>query len=698
MRGVWPHVRPGAPRPDHRDRAFHAEQRPAPRAMAMRIGYHAAMGSPVRLALALTGFALACTPAPPPPAATAPKPKAAPPAPSATATAEAPPEPAPKSVPARRIALDARGGCAVLEDGGVSCWGGPHATAPRRLEGIRDAVDVSLGGDLAVVRADGSVVAFADRDARVKAVALSIKGVRALSQALGSACALREGGKVSCWQGRVLDPITGAENRPAEVRGVSGAVAVSAAFGRGCLIQKDGGVACWTLGGPIPPKVVAGLANVVDLHVGSHVACARDTSRKVSCFELLPSPKAPVALGDADVLGFMEYQGDAPHVCQAREAGILCDRPKEFPASWTAPSLDTGEVPGSKGLAVKQLAVANHAACALDDKGIVRCFGLNFNGILGQPDSRRLEKATVVPDLPKMRSIAAGKWFSCALTVEGDVLCAGASGGASIVDKGPVTSKFQKVAGLPKVDRLHAHGEYACAFTAAGEAWCLKGSPWPGEARAPKRFPGLDGVRDVLMPGIIYPDVVAAIGASGELLVGAPPSLSELKLTTVPKFGPVRRVAVDPGDVVLAQDEKGTFATVWAPGGVPKHPIVHQDLAGALAINDHALVLLPGGKVRTVALHGQSAKVLAESSPLVTLLDGESPCGTTAAGVLGCLAGGDFRTIAEGVKQAAGSSDEQQLSLDAEGVLRCAGSNEVGQCGLMIGLFSSSTPIEVHLR
>lgn len=653
------------------------------------------------LTLVLTGALLSCAPpaAPPPPR---PPPKPAKPAASATgvATAEPLPEPAPKSVPARRIALDVRGGCAVLEDGGVSCWGGTVGSAPRRLPGIRKAMDVSLGGDLAVVLEDGTVAVFPDRDARTSAITLSLKGVRAISQAVGSACALREGGKVSCWQSGILDQATRAEARASEVRGVSEAVAVAAAGGQACILQKDTKVACWAIGGAQAPKVVPDLANVVDLHVGPHVACVRDTSGTASCFDLQPRPAKPIAIGEASVIGLMEYRGDAPHLCRAREAGILCDRPKEFPASWTAPSLETGEVKDTRGLAIRQLAVANHAACALDDQGIVRCWGLNYIGILGQPDTRLVEKPTVVPDVPKMRAIAASQWFSCALSVEGDVYCAGTSGGASLLAKSAPRSTFQKVPDLPKIERIAASGEYACAFASSGEAWCFEGAPWPGNPRVPIRFSALDGARDVRMPGVAFPDSVVVINGSGELLVG---SLAKrrtdpkIKLTTIAKVGPVRRIAVEQGDVVMAQDDKGRVATVWAPEGEPKKPVFHPDLQGALGLNDHALALLPGGKVLSLAIHGQPSNTLSESSPLVTLLDGPAACGTTSAGVLGCWVRGELRTLAEGVQQVAGSSKAQQLILDSQGVLRCRGDNEQGQCGVTIGLFSADAPVEVHI-
>lgn len=636
-----------------------------------------------------------------------------PPAPTAssTATAQAVPAspPEPPSVPAKRIALDRHGGCAVLVDGGVSCWGGRFSSAPRRLPGVTDAVDVSLGrdrddlGDLAVVRADGTVVVFPSRHGRKTALPLSLRGVKALSQALGSACGLFEGGKVACWPKGIRDRKTGAEVAPVEVKGLGEATSVSVGGIQACALLKDGTVACWEMGarGNKPPVVVGGLANVVEVHAGPLAACAREASRKVSCFRLGPKPGALVPVGEADALGFVQYAGDAPLVCRAGSDGIQCERPDPFMGAHSLPSLGNGKVSGSEGLAVKQIAVANFAACALDDKGIVRCWGQNQGGVLGQPDAGRVEDLTVVPGLPPLKSIGVGSRFTCGLSTAGDVHCWGQSGGK---EDEPRDGAITKVPGMSQMERLITSWSYACGFNAAGEATCVRANVWKGDTYSPSRVRALDGVREVLFPYDQGP--VAAIGRSGELLAGwitSPKSLLELTLDTVKDVGPVRLLDVHsnnhdtPKYNALVVDEKGRAMTLpldWDKTGRKK---LLKELDGALELNDLGLAVLPGGKVRPVPGLEEGRPVTLASSPFVSLVDTEPPCGTTADGKFGCLEEGDLTILIEGQKQISATA-LHQCAVDDAGVARCRGNNSYGQCGPSKGVFRSAQPAEVRLR
>ncbi|NOU26313.1 MAG: hypothetical protein HOO96_00275, partial [Polyangiaceae bacterium] len=107
-------------------------------------------------------------------------------APSADSTA-APPSGVPMR--AKRLAVDSVDSqvCAILEDGGVACWGGWRGSdeLPHRIPGVAGAADVSAsGGSTIVVTADGKAQVFASDDVRAPAVPLPVAGASRVAQHL----------------------------------------------------------------------------------------------------------------------------------------------------------------------------------------------------------------------------------------------------------------------------------------------------------------------------------------------------------------------------------------------------------------------------------------------------------------------------------------------------------------------------------
>ena len=169
--------------------------------------------------------------------------------------------------------------CARHAGGAVSCWGWndygqlgdstyTHRPVPGLVPGLEQIVDVSVGGfNSCAVQASGSVWCWGSNVLGIlgdgstdfwRATPGPVAGIGdAVDVSVGSAhvCALRRGGKVSCWGSNAWGEIgdghytgMGADRRrpkPVEVVGLEDAVEVAAGTTHTCAVRKTGQVVCW---------------------------------------------------------------------------------------------------------------------------------------------------------------------------------------------------------------------------------------------------------------------------------------------------------------------------------------------------------------------------------------------------------------------------------------------------------------------
>jgi GH25 family lysozyme M1 (1,4-beta-N-acetylmuramidase) len=229
--------------------------------------------------------------------------------------------------------------------------------------------------------ADGEVVCWGDHDrgqlgrAAPGPAAAAVEGLGKEAVALAAGglhtCAVVAGGSVSCWgngsHGQLGREIDGDSPAPLAVQGLSGA-ALSLAAGayHACALLEGGAVSCWgdnrfgqlgdgTRTGRPEPRPVAGLAAPVrELAAGTAFTCALLIDGRVQCW-------GSNELGE---LGSGDFS-DAP---------LSRDSPPAPPS----PSLVQGLPEG----AVSLRAAGDHA-CAVLAGGSVSCWGGNYSGQLG---------------------------------------------------------------------------------------------------------------------------------------------------------------------------------------------------------------------------------------------------------------------------------------------------------------------------
>ena len=377
--------------------------------------------------------------------------------------------------------------CALLESGGVQCWGANAAgqlgngttqqqLMPVGVSGMNTARRISAGGQHScAVLADGTASCWGDNangqlgdgtvTQRLSPVAVrQITGATAISAGGAHSCAIVGGGRALCWGGNGNGQLGDGNglNRvePAQVAGLSsGASSVSAGSEHTCAIVAGGLAKCWGsrqfnqlgdgVGGfrQLSPVNVVGLANLAAISAGFEQTCALTSSGEVACWGLnefgqlgdgtsgrKTVPVDVEGLGsaalsvDAGVRGSGLYQN---HSCAVTvQGGVKCWGRNTFGQLGDGSNTDRLSPVDVLGLGGTVLAVAVGEAhtCALRTNGSVRCWGLNFSGQLGDgTQENRPSPVDVVSLASGVAAIDAGRSHTCALMAGGGVKCWGAN-------------------------------------------------------------------------------------------------------------------------------------------------------------------------------------------------------------------------------------------------------------------------------
>ncbi|MCE7983053.1 MAG: RCC1 repeat-containing protein [Caldilinea sp. CFX5] len=345
-------------------------------------------------------------------------------------------------------------------------------------------------------------------------------------------CGLTTGGAVLCWgangDGQAGDGSPFAYRPPVAVFGLPSGVLMLAANGsHSCALQNSGGVVCWgnnsagQLGdGGVTerrmPVAVTGLAEVVKaITAGGGHSCAILQSGGVQCWgrngngQLGNGANAnqTTAVAVTGLAGpVTALAAGANHTCALLQSGaIQCwgdnangQLGNQTTVSRNVPTAVIGLAGPAKGIA----AGLDHT-CAILNDGRLQCWGDNARGQLG--DSTREDKSSpvLVNNLRDViATVAAGRFHTCALAIDGDLYCWGTNNRGQL-GTGTVDSSRAplRVVGVPgDAVALTAGLDHACALFKNNLAYCWGSNR---SRQLGRDAPGLASVPQFLQPAIL---------------------------------------------------------------------------------------------------------------------------------------------------------------------------------------------------
>jgi alpha-tubulin suppressor-like RCC1 family protein len=370
--------------------------------------------------------------------------------------------------------------CALMNAGGVMCWGANYfgelgngridyyLTIPVNVTGLSSGVVAIVAGyDYSCALMDtGSVMCWGDNtDGKLgdgtttnSTIPVSVIGlggrVKAITAGYSHTCALTEAGGAICWGGNAVGELGNGTNTnrfiPVNVTGLgSGVKAIAAGDSHTCAVTTAGGMKCWgsnlkgqlgdgTTADSSTPVNVAGLGGgVMAIAAGDNHTCALMNTGNLKCWGNNLSGQ----LGNADLAyanipamvmglggGTTAIAAGWLDTCALNNAGavkcwgLLLSGNDSFNDSSTPVDVT------SLGIGVKAIAVGHSNTCALTNRSGVMCWGFGDEGQLG--DGTTTNSATPVNVIGLgigVKAIAVGGEHTCALTNTDGVMCWGAN-------------------------------------------------------------------------------------------------------------------------------------------------------------------------------------------------------------------------------------------------------------------------------
>jgi alpha-tubulin suppressor-like RCC1 family protein len=347
------------------------------------------------------------------------------------------------SIGAQAVGVGQYHTCSVTGGGGVECWGyngfgqlGDDTyvlrLSPVNVSGLSNVAAVANGQSHTCARTGAGGAKCWGRNSfgqlgdgsnteRITPVDVSglTSGVAAIATRQSHTCALTSTGGVKCWglnsTGQLGDASTTQRAAPVDVSGLSSGVsAIAVGQAHTCALTDTGGVKCWGDNG--------------NGQLGDGTNSQRTTPVNVSG---LTSGVTAIATG-------------SNHTCAVTSAGAL----KCWGGNWEAQLGDGTTTPRSAPVSVSGLDSGVQAVsaglthtCALTDAGGVKCWGKNANGQVGDGSTtQRTTPANVSGLASGVEEVVAGYNSTCAFTDVGLIKCWGDNSYGQLGDLTPETA------------------------------------------------------------------------------------------------------------------------------------------------------------------------------------------------------------------------------------------------------------------
>lgn len=388
----------------------------------------------------------------------------------------------------------------------------------------------------------------------------------------------------------------------------------------------------------------------------------RAIARIVSCVvAILAAVAGPAARADVPLHGVSRVAAGGAHTCAlTTTGGVLCWGDNAAgqlgDGSQSQRTMPVGVVGLASGVAA--VSAGSEYTCALTTGGGVKCWGLDYDGQLGDGSGAfgvlRLTPVAVVGLASGVAAIAAGASHSCAVTTTGGVKCWGRNDRGQLGD-GTTTKRLAPVgvSGLASGVLALALGEYhTCALLAAGGVKC-----WGDND---------DG----------------QLGDGGNTERHTPVNVSGLAGASAVAAGDYHSCALASGGMVCwgynGNGQLGNGTTTASPLPVGVSGLGSGVAAiGAGADFDHSCALLIGGSVRC---WGEYYFPIGGIFPVAST----TPLDRGFAGAVSISAGGAGYVLTSHV-----------CAVGPDSGVRCQGGNSKGQLGNGVPGDYSDTPVDV---
>jgi alpha-tubulin suppressor-like RCC1 family protein len=268
--------------------------------------------------------------------------------------------------------------CALTSEGGVKCWGN------------NDYLQLGDG-------TNSSRITPVDVDELTS-------GTKMVSLGIFHTCAITATDGVNCWgnneDAQLGDGTNTSQSTPVNVVGLANeVVAVSAGYQHTCALTSAGGVKCWGENG----YGQLGTGNTIDSKTPVDVSGLTDGVKAISAaFE---HTCALMSTGGVKCWGNNMYGqlGDGTQISRNSPVNVV--------------GLTSG---------IQAISVGGGHTCALSSTGGVKCWGINFNGQLGDGTTDSSNTPVTVSGLTSgVKEVSAGTFHTCAITSKGGVKCWG---------------------------------------------------------------------------------------------------------------------------------------------------------------------------------------------------------------------------------------------------------------------------------
>ncbi len=429
--------------------------------------------------------------------------------------------------------------CAVLRDGGVSCWGNGYLgngdasqSTGVIVSGLTDVIGLAAGANsTCALRADGTVRCWGtnaqgqlgDGTTTVRFTPVTVVGldtVVALTQTQLSYCARLANGQVKCWgnnySGQIGDNTLVNRPLPTTVAGLTKVVSLAGGRDHVCASTAAGLVYCWgdnknlqtaqPLSAPIKTAtLVPNLSNIKQVGLGSRSSCALAGTGQVQCW----GSNDYGALGRGFMAPYPEnYQTPAPVVsltnvvrlthggaltmCAIRSTGeLMCWGANTYGQLGIGSTIDSyratptrASTLGDNAVFVATSAHSDNAfgyTCALRGTGVVLCAGFNANGQLadGTTTDRSSFVSTTVNAMPwNGQDLTTGEGTTCAGKDNGSARCWGTNttGQLGVGDELERTTPAAIVGLFTSAGAVTSGSGHSCVLMTDGTAACMGGN------------------------------------------------------------------------------------------------------------------------------------------------------------------------------------------------------------------------------